>query len=290
MSDAAHQSLVENLSDADKDALILRLWRDLQDERARSRQLEERLLRFEPESATGNTDAGARAGLPHATARTRRLRPEIAGARAGLGRGLNLLQSRILLGAALLLALAFAVDYAIGLYQHYRMEQKRLAGLKLQHAAYEGLYVELVNVAYEPDQKSYRLIMKMTNVEAGGSIYVMQSPVRVFEQSGLAWKEVPARAPNGEAASVVKLTEPHTSETVFEPNLKEWTELVPGYMHIRFENISLISLRSDPDDDIIERTDRYYVYLKPHGADDDAIRRQMKLQGEPPVFMPMPPH
>jgi hypothetical protein len=41
--------------------------------------------------------------------------------------------------------------------------------------------------------------------------------------------------------------------------------------------------RSDPDDDIVERSDRYYVYLKPHGADDDAPRTRMKLKGDPPV-------
>ena len=65
---------------------------------------------------------------------------------------------------------------------------------------------------------------------------------------------------------------------------------LPCGIHIRFESDSLISERSNPDDDIIERTDRYYVYLKPHGADDDTIRRQMKIKGDPPVYMPMPPH
>jgi lipoprotein-releasing system ATP-binding protein len=64
---------------------------------------------------------------------------------------------------------------------------------------------------------------------------------------------------------------------------------MPGYMHIRFESVSLISQRSDPDDDILERSDRYYVYLKPHGADDE-IRRRMKYRGDPPIYIPMPPH
>jgi hypothetical protein len=168
--------------------------------------------------------------------------------------------------------------------------QQRLAALKLEHVAYQGLYVELVKVAYEDDQKSYRVTMKMSNIDPSQSIYVMQGPVRVFEQSGLAWKEVPSRAPSGEGTRVIKLTGPYTYETVFEPNLKDWTELMPGYMHIRFESISLVSERSDPDDDIIERTDRYYVYLKPYGADDEAIRARMKLQGVPPLYMPMPPH
>jgi hypothetical protein len=132
--------------------------------------------------------------------------------------------------------------------------------------------------------------MKMSNVDPSQPIYVMQGPVRVFEQLGLTWKEVPSRAPSGEGTRMVKLTGPYTYETLFEPNLKDWTELMPGYMHIRFESLSLVSERSDPDDDIIERTDRYYVYLKPHGADDEAIRKRMKLQGEPPLYMPMPPH
>jgi hypothetical protein len=104
------------------------------------------------------------------------------------------------------------------------------------------------------------------------------------------WKEVPARAASGQAAGVIKLTDCHTYETVFEPNLKDWTELMPGYMHIRLANNQLISQRSEPDDDIVERNDRYYVYLKPHGADDEAIRKRMKYPGEPPVYIPMPPH
>ena len=195
-----------------------------------------------------------------------------------------------LIAIAAVVTLAFAVDFAVGRYQAYRLEQKRMADLRLQHAAFEGMYVEVVNVTYEPDDKSYRLTMRFTNDETGRPLYVMQSPVRVFEQVGLSWKEVPSRDSHGEAARVVKLADSFTAETIFEPNLKDWTELIPGYMHIRFQTESLISERSDPDDDIIERTDRYYVYLKPHDADDDAIRKQMKIRGDPPVYMPMPPH
>ena len=46
-----------------------------------------------------------------------------------------------------------AMDAAVGWYQQHRLEQKRLADRALEHAAYSGLYVDLVNVAYEPDQK-----------------------------------------------------------------------------------------------------------------------------------------
>jgi len=284
-------SLPENLSDAEKDALIAWLWRDLEAERARSRELERRLAPGGGEPAEGVREVSPlRKRLQQGTAGKRDPRQFPPGLRLGLGRSFAFMRSKSLIAAAAIVAVAFVVDFAVGRYQQYRLEQKRLAELTLQHAAFEGMFLEVVNVAYEPDQKSYRLTMKLTNNERDRPLYVMRSPVRVFEQSDLSWKEVPSQNPNREAARVIKLTDSYTFETVFEPNLKEWTELIPGYMHIRFETNSLVSERSDPDDDIIDRTDRYYVYLKPHGADDDAIRKQMKIRGNPPVYMPMPPH
>ena len=283
--------LLEKLSDAEKDALIGRLWRDLQAERARSRELERRLAPEGGEPAEGGREASPLwKRLQQSAAGRHAPRQFPAGLHLGLGRRLAFMRSRSVIVAAAIVTAAFVVDFAAGRYQKYWLEQKRLAELRLQHAAFQGMFLEVVNVAYEPDQKSYRLTMKFTNSDRGRPLYIMRSPVRVFEQSGLSWKEVPSQNSNREAARVIKLTDSYTFETVFEPNLKEWTELIPGYMHIRFESNSLVSERSDPDEDIIDRTDRYYVYLKPHGADDDAIRKHMKVRGNPPVYMPMPPH
>ena len=270
---AGEDHILGKLSDADKDALIARLWRDLQDERARSKELErQRAL----QSGNPAQDSGQLLKkLQQAGAGKRSLRQVPTGLGLSLSRALDFVSARVLITIAVLIALVFALDFTIGRYQQYRLDQKRLAELRLQHAAYEGMFVEVVNVAYEPDQKSYRLTMKITNVEPGRPLYVMQSPVRVFEQIGLSWKEVPSRDPDGEGARVIKLADAYTFQSIFEPNLAEWTELIPGYMHIRFEANSLISERSEPDDDIIDRTDRYYVYLKPHGADDNAIRKRM---------------
>ncbi len=285
MSKTQNEALLENLSDREKDELVLRLWRDLQDERARVTALEQRLAQLEP---SGSAASSLLKKLQAASPAGSRVEPATRNGRLGGWR--NVFGSTFLLVLASAVALVFAADYAIGKYQSYRVDQSRLAALQLQHAAYEGLFVELVKVDYEPDDKSYRVTMRMTNIEADRPVYVMQTPLRVFEQSGLSWKEVPSRSPNGETVSVVKLTGPHIYEAVFEPNLRDYTELIPGYMHIRFESSSLVSQRSEPEDDIIERTDRYYVYLKPHGADDEAIRKRMNYKGDPPVYMPMPPH
>jgi hypothetical protein len=279
---------LERLSDADKDALITRLWRDLQEERARSNELERRLAPRTGESAQAGSPLIDPRQQTSADNDGRRRSP--ANLRSSLGRGLSVVPAKVLVAGAALVALLFVLDFAVDRYQHYRLDQRRLADLRLQHAAYEGMFIELANVTYEPDRKSYRLTMKINNVEPGRPLYVLQSPVRVFEQAGLSWREVPSWGPDGQGARVIKLTDAAILESIFEPNLAEWTELIPGYMHIRFETTSLVSERSDPDDDIIDRTDRYYVYLKPHGADDDAIRKRMNTKGDPPLYMPMPPH
>jgi hypothetical protein len=285
---AGEEHILEKLSAADKDALIARLWRDLQDERSRSKELERQLALRHGNSAR---DSGQlRKGLQQGGDGKRNPRQKPTGLGLSVGRALDFVSARVLIIIAVVIALAFALDFAIGRYQQHRLDRKRLAELRLQHAAYEGMFIEVMKVAYEPDQKSYRLTMKITNVEPGRPLYVMQSPVRVFEQAGLSWKEVPSRDPDGQGARVVKLADAYSFESIFEPNLAEWTELIPGYMHIRFEANSLVSERSEPDDDIIDRTDRYYVYLKPHGADDNAIRKRMNYKGAPPVYMPMPPH
>jgi hypothetical protein len=220
------QPILATLSDADKDALILRLWDDLREEQARSQALEQGLR--------GRDGASPLLAQLQNAGTDKRRTLAASGVKVRLGSGLGFLRSKAVLAAVAFLALAFALDYTIAWYQRYRLEQKRLAGLQLEHAAYAGLFVELVKVAYEPDQKSYRVTMVMRNLDPQNPVYVMQGPVRVFEQSGLTWREVPAHAPNGATTAVVKVTDRQAYETVFEPNLKEWTQLIPGYMHIRF--------------------------------------------------------
>jgi hypothetical protein len=284
------QPILGTLSEAEKDELILRLWDDLREARSRSLFLQRELEARERKGVAGHPEAVPLLEQLQRRGTDKRRPLAASSIRVRLGSGLGFLRSKALLGVMAFVALAFAADYAIDRYQKYQLEQKRLAHLQLEHAANAGLFVELANIVYEPDQKSYRVTMVMRNLDPQNPIYVMQSPVRVFEQSGLAWREVPSHAPDGKAPTVVKITDRRTYEAVFEPNLKDWTQLIPGYMHIRFESNSLVSQRSEPDDDIVDRTDRYYVYLKPHGADDEAIRKRTKYPGAPPVYIPMPPH
>lgn len=74
----------------------------------------------------------------------------------------------------------------------------------------------------------------------------------------------------------------------FEPAGKAFTPLLPGYMHVRFSCQTVVSRTSGGD--LTERTDDFYVYLKPLGADDEAILKTTRFPGRPPTWIAMPPH
>jgi hypothetical protein len=276
------------LDELGKERLIETLWQRLWDERARSQRLAEQLRDLKGKRDGSRSAETLRAELREASARVAKVEPPSV--RVRLGKSFDFLGTRAALAIVGLVGLFIALDYGAGWYQGRALAIKRAAELRLEQAAYSTLILELVDVAYEPDGKSYRLTMSMENTDPDQPLYVMTSPVSVFEQAGLSWKEVPSEAPGEQEPGVVKLTGRRTFETVFEPNLEEWTELLPGYMHIRFDTNVMVSPRSEPEDDIVERSDPYYVYLKPHPAEQKAAGDALSALDTPPIFIPMPPH
>ena len=75
-----------------------------------------------------------------------------------------------------------------------------------------------------------------------------------------------------------------------EAHPAKYTELLPHYMHVRFVNSMLVSPHSMPKDDLFERKDNYYVYLKPWNVNDRDILKELKFDGAAPVWIPMLPH
>lgn len=290
MNDADQPPGLNARSDAEKDELIVSLQRDLERERVLRRRFEQKLLELDDGAAAGAMLHPLLARLREAEPNKRARTHSTSRAKFRLGGAFGFPRSGVVIGAIAVVCLLFGLDYGIGRYQQFKLEQKRQTELRLERAAYANLFVEVVGVAYEPDHRSYRLKMALQNLDQEHALYVMLNPVRVFEQAGLVWKEVPALAPDGHAMGTVKLTDRYLFETIFEPNLKDWSELMPGYMHVRFDNDMLISQRSEPDDDIVARKDPYYVYLKPLDADNETIRKRMNYSGEPPIYIPMPPH
>ena len=77
---------------------------------------------------------------------------------------------------------------------------------------------------------------------------------------------------------------------LFDARVREFAQLLPNYMHVRFSGAMLVSPRSVPEGDVFERKDNYYVYLKAFDVADETVLKRMRFFGRPPVWIPMPPH
>lgn len=274
----------------DKDALIADLRRQLAAAQSEARVLRRRL------------DAAAAADRPPAdTSQARGLLDELrdaaprkvdapANVAVKLGRRFDLWRSPVVVGLVMVLLTAFAIDAGVGMYQARALREARQARLLLENTAMRSLYVELKGITYDPDGKSYRMTLFLQNVSPKGPLYVMLNAVAVYVQSGMVWQQVPSRPAEGVSWGVVKVVDGYTFDVVFTPEVANWAELIPGYMHVRIQSDLLVSERAQPGNDVVERRTPYYVYLKPQGANDEDIKARSKSTRTPPIFIPMPPH
>jgi putative ABC transport system ATP-binding protein/macrolide transport system ATP-binding/permease protein/lipoprotein-releasing system ATP-binding protein len=181
------------------------------------------------------------------------------------------------------------LNYGTALYQRRQVQQQKTARQELHEAALFQLRATPEDIAFGPDG-SYRLTLALQNVEPEKDLFVLAPAVRGYVQVGRGWDEVPLRSADAQEGRVMRLAGKHTFAYEFTPGGKAFEELLPGYMHVRFACNTIVSRRAEPGGDLTERADDFYVYLKPHGADDAAILRKTKFPGKPPTWIIMPPH
>ena len=204
---------------------------------------------------------------------------------ADLRRGL---QIALVAGAAILGAVLLA-DFAVGKYQAMQLRERAARSATLQHLALNGLRGDVESVADLGDGR-YQLTTYLQNVGTGEPIYVMAPDMRAYVQVGTSWQEVPIKPLDAEAAGVSKIVTKQNYRYVFDARMRDFAQLLPNYMHMRFSGAMLVSPRSVPEGDVFERKDNYYVYLKPFDVADEAVLKRMRFSGRPPVWIPMPPH
>jgi len=220
------------------------------------------------------------------------LEPKMPAAdRAPIGLGANLWRSvqTLTIGGAVVFVCILLVDFGLAKYQeaHVRARGARIA--KLAEMALSSLQGEVQSVSDLGDGR-YELAVDLSNATGDEPIYVMSPDMRGYVQVGKVWQELPLKPTDDDGSGVLKIEGKHVYRYVFEARVGEFTQLLPNYMHIRFSETMLVSPSSTPRDDVFERKDNYYVYLKPFDVTDDVIVRRMKFPGKPPVWIPMPPH
>jgi putative ABC transport system ATP-binding protein/macrolide transport system ATP-binding/permease protein/lipoprotein-releasing system ATP-binding protein len=216
--------------------------------------------------------------------------PEKAAAeKVRLGEGLESFVGRFVMWVVPIVVIAWCVNWTVADYEHSAIEAKAQQKMALEELAMQGLRADLKGVEFGPG-KSYIVTLYLRNTKGDEPLYVMSPMVRGFVQVGTSWLEVPIKSLESGNNQVLKIAGTKVMRYEMLPDVPNFTQLLPYYMHVRFTNDMLISPRSQPKDDLVERNDSYYVYLKPHDADDKAILSKMKFPGKPPVWIPMPPH
>jgi ABC-type lipoprotein export system ATPase subunit len=233
----------------------------------------ERPRRFGPAKVDVPTDPG-----PSSTA----ISPIRLG--SGLWRGVQIfLLAGLLIFGGILLA-----DFGIDKYQKMQVRQRDARVAALQHLALNSLRGDVQSVTDLGDGR-YELTTYLQNV-GGSPIYVMAPDLRAYVQVKTVWQEVPMKPIEDAASGVLKIESKQTYRFLFDARVRDYTQLLPNYMHVRFSGTMLVSPASTPSDEVFERKDNYYVYLKPFDISDEVVLKRMRFSGKPPVWIPMPPH
>jgi ABC-type lipoprotein export system ATPase subunit len=243
----------------------------------------------------------ARTGLPQvvdAGERQRRFGPARidptpampASARAPIRLGSTLWHGvRLLLAAAaVIFGGILLADFGVEKYQSMRLRERAARSAALQHLALNSLRGDVQAVTDLGDGR-YELTTYLQNV-GSDPIYVMTPDMRAYVQVKTVWQEVPLQPIDDNAAGVRKIVDKQSYRYLFDARIKDYAQLLPNYMHVRFSGTMLVSPNSMPKDDVFERKDNYYVYLKPFDVPDEVVLKRMRFSGKPPVWIPMPPH
>ena len=82
----------------------------------------------------------------------------------------------------------------------------------------------------------YQLAVSLLNAGGGEPIYVMSPDVHAYVQVGMVWQEVPLRPVDDGAGGAVKIDGKHVYHDAFDAQIRDFTQLLPNYMHVRFSD------------------------------------------------------
>ncbi len=203
---------------------------------------------------------------------------------------------RFLIGFLGWVAVAAGVMYAIDVvsarFQGQAIERRVVQRKKSEVLAMQQLRADISDVVYQPDG-SYELSIYLQNFEPRKPFFVLGPEVRAFVQIDRTWQPVPIRRTAEDSPPVQEvLAQRRPISYTLRIDSEKYDELIPGYFHVRITSDMVVSQTAEPTDDLFERTDDYYIYLKPQKLSEDEIRRRNKWKPVAivPRWISMPAH
>ncbi len=185
----------------------------------------------------------------------------------------------------------FGADFYVGYKQNKFLAEKAAQKKKMEQLAWYALRGEVKEAGYTGNK--YHLYLKFENAFPEDEMYIMIPQIRCLVQVGTLWKEVPVHPVPGkpEETGVIKLTGVKIIEKLIEVPFRNFEQVLPGYMHVRINSTSYVASDAISKDDIVEKNEDFYIYLRPYYADLREMAKKYKFTNNNiPVFIPMPPH
>ena len=186
---------------------------------------------------------------------------------------------------------AFAIDYIVGYKQAMFLRDRASLKKKLEQLAWYNLRSDIKDVTYSGDK--YKVTLRYENPFPEEELYIMTPAIRCLVQVGTSWREVPVHDAGARSAegAVIKLDNAFMIDKLIEVPFRNFEEVLPGYMHVRINSISYVSSNSISKEDIAEKNEDFYIYLKPYFANDREMSRNYRFANDAvPIWIPMPPH
>lgn len=195
-----------------------------------------------------------------------------------------------------IIAIFFLGDYFIGQKQESIIRERDAKKQRLEKLAFYMIFPDIQDawdIRGAPEK--YEAVLKIDNL-ADEPVYATYPEIRAYVQSGTYWTEVPIHdKEKKEHEQIMKLEKGqhlyHKIVTI-QRGLKYTFYQMYGYMHVRF-HISMFVVPQSvfKEEEVIERVNDVYMYLKPFFITDKEILRQVTfVDNKVPVMIPMPPH
>jgi putative ABC transport system ATP-binding protein/macrolide transport system ATP-binding/permease protein/lipoprotein-releasing system ATP-binding protein len=180
-----------------------------------------------------------------------------------------------------------------------RHQQQALDARTAKRRAAEDLALQQLRADVEDlnilEDGSYEVWIYLQNFAPQKPLFVLGPALRVFVQVDRVWQQVeltddPSTAAEARVHQVA--SEKRLVPVRFRLGPERFDQLLKGYMHVRVNGTMVVADRADHPGDVFERTDDYYMYVRPSSVgEDEARRRNGWAEGSiVPRWIPMPAH
>jgi putative ABC transport system ATP-binding protein/macrolide transport system ATP-binding/permease protein/lipoprotein-releasing system ATP-binding protein len=152
-------------------------------------------------------------------------------------------------------------DQAAGLWQQHEISRREELRARLDRLSTDGLRTGIDDIVF--DGSRYILRLRLQNASRQ-PFYVLMPRLEGFVQVGPTWEPFPVRIAEGDAreGTVIKLEKEREIREIAEVTGSGYAEPLPGYRHVKLTLEALVSPEENPQEDIGERREEFFLFLR----------------------------